>query len=123
MTKMPLMTMPEFGDVVLVAFPFTDLQTLKRRPAVVVSSANFNDQGRDVILMAVTSNLHQPAMFGDLTINDWEIAGLLKPSMLKPLLATLHVSLVRATLGRLATADSLGLQRTLSSILGPTARR
>jgi mRNA interferase MazF len=29
----------QFGDVVLVAFPFTDQVTTKQRPAVVVSSA------------------------------------------------------------------------------------
>jgi hypothetical protein len=32
------MTDYEFGDVVLVAFPFTDMTTAKRRPAVVVNS-------------------------------------------------------------------------------------
>jgi mRNA interferase MazF len=30
----------EFGDVVLVPFPFTDQTTSKKRPAVVVSSNN-----------------------------------------------------------------------------------
>jgi mRNA interferase MazF len=33
------MTAYEFGDVVLVPFPFTDQSTTKRRPAVVVSCA------------------------------------------------------------------------------------
>jgi len=28
----------EFGDVVMVSFPFTDQTTAKKRPAVVVSS-------------------------------------------------------------------------------------
>ncbi|MEH2305953.1 hypothetical protein [Nostoc sp.] len=32
------MTNYEFGDVVLVPFPFTDQTTTKKRPAVVVSS-------------------------------------------------------------------------------------
>jgi mRNA interferase MazF len=31
------MTGSEFGDLVLVPFPFTDQSTTKRRPAVVVS--------------------------------------------------------------------------------------
>ena len=35
---MPTTTGCEFGDVVLVPFPFTDQTTTKKRPAVVVSS-------------------------------------------------------------------------------------
>jgi len=35
---MPTTTDYEFGDVILVPFPFTDQRTTKRRPAVVVSS-------------------------------------------------------------------------------------
>ncbi|MFN6463580.1 MAG: type II toxin-antitoxin system PemK/MazF family toxin [Nostoc sp. DedVER02] len=36
------MTNYEFGDVVLVPFPFTDQTTTKKRPAVVVSSNSIN---------------------------------------------------------------------------------
>jgi len=45
----------DFGDVVLVPFPFTDQTTKKRRPAVVVSSAAYNQKRPDIVLMAVTS--------------------------------------------------------------------
>ncbi len=34
----PRMISFEFGDVVLVPFPFTDQSTTKKRPAIVVSS-------------------------------------------------------------------------------------
>jgi len=44
------------GDVVLVAWPFTDLTTAKVRPAIVVSSDDFN-RGDDRILVAVSSNM------------------------------------------------------------------
>ena len=37
---MPSMTAYNFGDVILVPFPFTDQSQAKQRPAVVVSSAN-----------------------------------------------------------------------------------
>ena len=44
-----------FGDVVLVGFPFTDLQTTKKRPAVVISRKTYQQNRPDVILMAVTA--------------------------------------------------------------------
>ena len=49
------MTSFEFGDVVLVPFPFTDQSTTKKRPAIVVSSQTYNTERPDVIIMAVTS--------------------------------------------------------------------
>ena len=36
------MTSYNFGDVVLVPFPFTDQTTNKKRPAVVISSDVYN---------------------------------------------------------------------------------
>jgi mRNA interferase MazF len=47
----------QFGDVVLVPFPFTDQSTTKQRPGVIVSSAAYHAARRDLILMAVTSQL------------------------------------------------------------------
>jgi len=38
------MTGSEFGDVLLVPFPFTDQSTAKRRPAVVVSSDAYHGE-------------------------------------------------------------------------------
>ena len=51
------MTRFEFGDIVLVPFPFTDQSAVKKRPAVVVSSATYNTERPDVIVMAVTSRI------------------------------------------------------------------
>ena len=47
---MPSTTEFEFGDVLLVPFPFTDQRTTKRRPAVVVSSAVYNRDKPDLIV-------------------------------------------------------------------------
>jgi mRNA interferase MazF len=47
----------EFGDVVLVPFPFTSQTASKRRPAVIVSSRAYNDAKLDVVVMAITSQL------------------------------------------------------------------
>ncbi len=46
-----------FGDVVLVPFPFTDQSGGKKRPAVIVSSSDYNANRRDLIIMAITSQV------------------------------------------------------------------
>jgi mRNA interferase MazF len=43
------------GDIVIVPFPFTDLEGQKKRPALVVSPNWFNDSSEDVVLSAMTS--------------------------------------------------------------------
>ena len=73
-----------FGDVVLVPFPFTDQSGAKKRPAVVVSGSNYNTGRRDLVIMAITSQVRQPLGFAEALVSDWQAAGLIKPSVLKP---------------------------------------
>jgi mRNA interferase MazF len=108
----------EFGDVVLVPFPFTDQRTTKRRPAVVVSSDAYHRDRPDVILMAVTSQVRPAAGVGEVAVERWKEAGLLKPSVLKPLLATVQKGLVIRKLGRFEEQDRDALRRALKTILG-----
>lgn len=46
---------PEQWDIVVVPFPFTDGPGTKRRPAVVLSPADFNQQAGHSILAMITS--------------------------------------------------------------------
>ena len=46
-----------FGDVVPVPFPFTDQTGTERRPAVVVSSQGYNRKRRDIVILAITSQV------------------------------------------------------------------
>ena len=108
----------EFVDVVLVPFPFTDQSSNKKRPAVVVSSLAYHQAHPDLIAMAITSQA-QAAMFADnVAIADWQGAGLLKPSVIKPIISTLEKGLVLKKLGRLEAARSTALQKMLGLILG-----
>ena len=115
---MPTTTGYEFGDLVLVPFPFTDQRTTKRRPAVVVSSGRYHQERPDLIILAVTSQVRTAPAVGEAAIGKWKEAGLLKPYVLKPLLATIEKGLVLRRLGRLEEEDRRALREVLDDILG-----
>ena len=108
----------DFGDIVLVPFPFTNQTTSKKRPAVVVSNRTYNDVRPDIIVMAVTSQLSTTAALGETWVQSWNAAGLLKPSAIKPVFATLERSLVIRQLGTLVGADKTALRKAISELLG-----
>ena len=112
------MTNYKFSDIILVPFPFTDQTTSKKRPAVVVSSREYNKSRPDLIIMAITSQVHQINKPGEKLITDWQQSGLLKPSVFKPILTTIEKTLVLKQLGSLENKDSYTLNRILQTILG-----
>lgn len=115
---MPNMTIYNFGDIILVPFPFTDQTTTKKRPAAVISSGEYNADRPDLIIMAITSRLHQVDKLGEKLVSDWQGAGLIKPSVFKPILATIENTLVIKQLGRLQQEDLYSLSLILQDILG-----
>ncbi len=112
------MTGFDFADVVLVPFPFTDQSATKRRPAVIVSSGAYHRIRRDLIILAITSQVRPATAVGEVTMVHWKEAGLLKPSVLKPVLATIERRLVLRKLGHLESEDRHALQGIFQQILG-----
>ena len=115
---MPPMTHYNFGDVLLVPFPFSNQQNSKKRPAVVVNSHTYNHYKPDILLMAITSQIKAAPSFGEYEIQDWQHAGLIKTSLLKPLLLSIEKTCVLKSLGQLSVTDLLGLKHSLNIILG-----
>ena len=112
------MTGFEFGAIVLVRFPFTDRRGSKQRPAVVASSTAYNQVRPDVILMPVTSRIGSGPGFGEIVVSDWQAAGLLKPSAIKPVLFTMERRFAVKVLGRLNERDRSVLGEVLQKIVG-----
>jgi mRNA interferase MazF len=106
-----------FGDIILVPFPFTNQAASKQRPAVVISAARYNAAKPDVIVMAVTSQLAGDARADDVPVVDWQAAGLLKPSAIKPVIATLENALIIRKLGSLDDTDRNALKAALANLL------
>jgi mRNA interferase MazF len=107
-----------FGEVILVPFPFTDQPGTKRCPAVVVSSTSYNARRRDIVIMAITSQVRQPLGYGEAMVADWQSAGLLKESVLKPVLTTIEQRLVLRVMGRLAVNDVAALRDIVRAVVG-----
>ena len=108
----------EFGDVVLVPFPFTNQITSKQRPAVIVSQRAYARSRPDVVLMAITSQMRASLGFADTFLTDWSSANLLKPSVVKPVFATLEQSLVIRQLGQLSAVDQAALSLAIRQAIG-----
>jgi mRNA interferase MazF len=68
--------------------------------------------------MAVTSQSHGSSYFGDVRIRNWQQAGLLKPSVIKPILTTVEKGLAIRILGSITDSDRAALNKGLQSILG-----
>lgn len=107
-----------FGAIVLVPFPFTDQTAVKKRPAVIISSPQYNDLRPDLVIMAVTSQMRVAGDFDGLVLADWQGAGLLKPSAIKPVFATIVRPLVLRDLGALTMRDNQSLAEWMKRLLG-----
>lgn len=75
------------GDVVTIDFP--GVKGIKRRPAIVVSSATYHQHRPDVIVGIVTSQIQQATTPTDYLLKDWAKEGLHRPSAFRTFLATL----------------------------------
>lgn len=84
-----------FGDIVLLKFPFTDGETLKKRPALIIN--DFDDQ--DIIVCRITSRIYKTK--SDVKIDNWKESGLKLPSVIRVhKLATLQKEMIESVMGR-----------------------
>jgi mRNA interferase MazF len=101
-------------SVVVVPFPFTDSPIVKRRPAVVLSSRNFNRGG--LTIMAMVTSARHSKMRGDIRLTAGT-AGLPKESIVRMKLFSLDNRLIRKQIGALPVELGERLGDQLRSIL------
>ena len=93
------MTAFKVGDVVSVEFPFSDLQTRKRRPGLVLISG-------DVDLLLARLTTHPPREPSDVALQRWSEIGLPRASTVRlTKLVTIDHRLVHHKIGRLHADD------------------
>ncbi len=104
-------------DVVVVPFPFTDRQSTKRRPALVLSGKAFNDSHNQVVLGMITSSTDNPWR-SDVRLAQWAEAGLAVSCRFRFKLFTLGQDLVLKRTGNLGVKDIKAVDAALRENLG-----
>jgi len=106
----------DFGDVVVVPFPFVDLAAEKRRPSLILSHTTFNgSQGHSICAMITTaSGSKWPS---DIAIDDWKPAGLNRPCVVRWKLFTLPNNLILRRAGKLVAHDQNKVVSSARNIL------
>lgn len=104
------------GTVVVVHFPFTDRNSQKRRPALVLSNADFQSGHGHLILAMITSAKHS-SWPSDVQVTDLHEAGLPAPSVVRLKLFTLDERLVLKKIGSLSKPDHSSVWQCLSKII------
>ncbi|MEK6926736.1 MAG: type II toxin-antitoxin system PemK/MazF family toxin [Nanoarchaeota archaeon] len=86
------------GDVVVTPFPFSDLKSLIKRPALVIA----NLRGEDLILCQITSKKHSDPYQISLIQKDFSVGSLNINSFIKPsILFTLRESIISYKIGKI----------------------
>jgi len=109
---------PQPGDVILVEFPFSDVEGSKQRPAVVVSASSYPDCENEVIVLMITSQIQRAVCETDCQLWDWREAGLTTPSAVRCRPATIRMERVKSILGRLSEPDWQAVRECLRRAFG-----
>ncbi len=101
------------GEIILIEFVFSDIQQTKRRPGLVLLDTG----DEDIIVAKITSRPYYTQF--DLTITEWQKAGLLRPSTVRlHKINTLSKSLINRRLGKLESSDWQKIKEKLAELWG-----
>ncbi|MDP2969805.1 MAG: type II toxin-antitoxin system PemK/MazF family toxin [Deltaproteobacteria bacterium] len=105
------------GAVVLVNFPFTDLQSSKVRPALVLTT-----KGEDVVILGIFSRVPEDLQESWIKIDEFHPAfnqtGLKRASIIKTeKIAVVHHSLIRKEIGNISSDLMQHVKQTLRKTL------
>jgi len=111
------MPMHEPGTIVLVKFPFTDLQSSKVRPALVLTT-----KGDDVIILGIFSKVPEELRESWIKVDehslDFHLTGLKKTSIIKTeKITVIHRSLIKKELGCFSSEFMEQVKKTLLKTL------
>lgn len=109
---MKINTKYDLFDVVIVPFPFSDIPTSKKRPAVVISDYS----GLHTVLTMITSVSHTNFPL-DCSISNPEAAGLPKDCIIRMKIFTIDTRLIHKKIGVLENEDRNDLICSLQKLM------
>ena len=102
------------GDIVVVPFPFSDLSSSKRRPALVLADLI----GDDIILCQITSKNIKDMYSVYLTEQDFSIGSLHKPSNIRPnRIFTADKNIILRRIGKIQKIKSKEVSQIICNLL------
>ncbi|WP_025209484.1 type II toxin-antitoxin system PemK/MazF family toxin [Hippea sp. KM1] len=105
------MTRYSFGDIVIIGFPFTNMNNAVMRPAMVL--VDIGDE--DVIVCKITSQKRD--IETDLYISNWQKKGLLRESYVRlSKIATLNRKDIKKKMSRLDDRDIKNAKQILKKL-------
>lgn len=108
-------------DVVFIKFPYTNLEGIKQRPAVIISADWYNDLRDDVIVLAITSKLSGKGNRDSYIVvpSIDKACGLKKSSIIKMgKVMTLHKGFITERIGELPVPQFRDLIKGYMDVLG-----
>lgn len=102
-------------DVVKVPFPFTDKQSTKVRPALVLSNAKFNRSVGKTIFAMITSST-KTTWLHDSVVVDLSMAGLTVPSRVRMKIFTIDNGFILKRLGHLSVKDASEFEKNFNKL-------
>jgi mRNA interferase MazF len=106
------MTTYNFGDIILIGFPHTDLRGVSKRPGVVL----YDSGDQDILVARITTQAYSTE--ADYKVIEWKKCGLLtEPYIRTGKQATLEKQYIVRRLGALSVIENENLKAILRQIL------
>ena len=106
-------------ELVLIAYPFSEFNASKVRPAVVVSNDSYNREFKDAIVVPVTTNLSLRKHILRLSDSELEQGHLIADSVIKvDRILSVNQKLVRKSIGFVKKEVLVRIRDIVAEILG-----
>lgn len=108
----------EQRDLILVSFPFSDFESSKVRPAIIVSNDDYNKKFADVLAVPLTTNLEIRDYAILITSLDLEKGELIRDSKVKvDKIFSVEKKLIKLIIGKISQKKFVVIQKMIYDLI------